>query len=100
MTARACRPSKGWPSECPHPTRPPGETSPLKLPLIQVLRIAEPMAFRATPGRTPPGPAPGMPSASFPSPQAPMPGPGGLEEEEEDEEPAEVSEERAGRTGQ
>ncbi|CAO2609116.1 MutS protein homolog 5 [Lemmus lemmus] len=32
-----------------------------------------------------------MPSASFPSPQAPMPGPGGLEEEE-DEEPAEVSE--------
>nr|XP_048293859.1 mutS protein homolog 5 isoform X1 [Myodes glareolus] len=48
------------------------------------------MAFRATPGRTPPGPAPGMPSASFPSPQAPMPGPGGLEEEEEDEEPAEV----------
>ncbi|KAH0505801.1 MutS protein-like protein 5 [Microtus ochrogaster] len=48
------------------------------------------MAFRATPGRTPPGPAPGMPSASFPSPQAPMPGPRGLEEEEEDEEPAEV----------
>ncbi|XP_038197748.1 mutS protein homolog 5 isoform X3 [Arvicola amphibius] len=48
------------------------------------------MAFRATPGRTPPGPAPGMPSASFPSPQTPMPGPGGLEEEEEDEEPAEV----------
>ncbi|CAO2609118.1 MutS protein homolog 5 [Lemmus lemmus] len=47
------------------------------------------MAFRATPGRTPPGPAPEMPSASFPSPQAPMPGPGGLEEEE-DEEPAEV----------
>ncbi|XP_049988322.1 mutS protein homolog 5 isoform X4 [Alexandromys fortis] len=48
------------------------------------------MAFRATPGRTPPGPAPGMPSASFPSPQAPMPGPRGLEEEEEDEEPAEI----------
>ncbi|KAM7319266.1 hypothetical protein ACRRTK_022378 [Alexandromys fortis] len=31
-----------------------------------------------------------MPSASFPSPQAPMPGPRGLEEEEEDEEPAEI----------
>uniref|UniRef100_G3UWT5 MutS homolog 5 n=1 Tax=Mus musculus TaxID=10090 RepID=G3UWT5_MOUSE len=48
------------------------------------------MAFRATPGRTPPGPGPrsGIPSASFPSPQPPMAGPGGIEEEDE-EEPAE-----------
>eukprot|EP00072_Mus_musculus_P062918 XP_011244616.1 PREDICTED: mutS protein homolog 5 isoform X3 [Mus musculus] len=49
------------------------------------------MAFRATPGRTPPGPGPrsGIPSASFPSPQPPMAGPGGIEEEDE-EEPAEI----------
>lgn len=61
------------------------------------------MAFRATPGRTPPGPGPrpgpglrsGVPSASFPSPQPPMAGPGDIEEEDE-EEPAEVSEEWGG----
>jgi DNA mismatch repair protein MSH5 len=55
------------------------------------------MAFRATPGRTPPGPGPrsGIPSASFPSPQPPMAGPGGIEEEDE-EEPAEVSAELGG----
>ncbi|GAB1300968.1 MutS protein homolog 5 [Apodemus speciosus] len=47
------------------------------------------MAFRATPGRTPPVPGPGVPSASFPSPQPPMAGPGGIEEEDE-EEPAEI----------
>lgn len=88
MTARPCIPSKGWPPSVLTP--PPGETSPLKLPSSQVLSVAEPMAFRVTPGRTSPGPAPGMPSASFFSPQAPMPGPRGLEEEEEDEEQAEV----------
>ncbi|XP_059137506.1 mutS protein homolog 5 isoform X3 [Peromyscus eremicus] len=52
------------------------------------------MAFRATPGPSPPGPGPGpgpgIPSASFPSPQAPRSGPGGVEEEDEEEEPAEV----------
>ncbi|XP_052020093.1 mutS protein homolog 5 isoform X2 [Apodemus sylvaticus] len=55
------------------------------------LRVAEPMAFRATPGRTPPvpGPGPGVPLASFPSPQPPMAGPEGVEEEDE-EEPAEI----------
>ncbi|XP_034380438.1 mutS protein homolog 5 isoform X4 [Arvicanthis niloticus] len=47
------------------------------------------MAFRATPGRMPPGPGPGVPSASLSSPQPPMAGPGGIEEEDE-EEPAEI----------
>lgn len=56
------------------------------------------MAFRATPGRMPPGPGLGVPSASFSSPQPPVAGPGGIEEEDE-EEPAEVSEEWGGRGG-
>ncbi|XP_031202643.1 mutS protein homolog 5 isoform X3 [Mastomys coucha] len=49
------------------------------------------MAFRATPGRTPPGPGPGpgVPSTTFPNPQPPMAGPGGIEEEDE-EEPAQI----------
>lgn len=56
------------------------------------------MAFRATPGRMPPGPGPGVPSASLYSSQPPMAGPGGIEEEDE-EEPAEVSEEWGGLGG-
>lgn len=56
------------------------------------------MAFRATPGQTPPGPGPGVPSASFSSPQPAMVAPGGIEEEDE-EEPAEVSEEWGGLRG-
>ncbi|MEJ1271044.1 mutS homolog 5 [Cricetulus griseus] len=50
-----------------------------------VLRVAEPMAFRATPGRTPRGPG-------FPGPQAPVPRPGTIEEEDEDEEEEEPAE--------
>lgn len=75
------------PSEPPTPMPPPLNLLPPCVP-----RVA--MAFRATPGRTPPGPGPGpgVPSTSFPNPQPPMAGPGGIEEEDE-EEPAQVSEE-------